>query len=155
MDNAISNKALWTGSIISGLAALFLLADGVMKLIKPAPIVHATLKLGYPESTIVLMGAILTLSTLLYILPRTSILGAILLTGYLGGAVATQLRVEAILLNQLFRNLRPSPMGRTLAAPPAPPTAHPNKHRITAVTKATNRQRFPPDLQITRNMREA
>lgn len=92
---AISRKRLWAGRIISGLAALFLLMDGVMKLFKPGFVVEATVKLGYPESVIVGIGIVLIACTVLYLIPRTSILGAILLTGYFGGAVATQVRVEA------------------------------------------------------------
>ena len=88
-----SKATLWAGRIISGLATLFLLMDGVMKLFKPAPVVETTVKLGYPESVIVGLGIVLTLSTVLYMIPRTAILGAVLLTGYLGGAVATHVRV--------------------------------------------------------------
>ena len=89
----VSKKMLWTGRIISALPALFLLLDGVMKLIKPAPVVEATVRLGYPESVLFGLGIVLTACTVLYLIPRTSILGEILLTGYLGGAVATHLRV--------------------------------------------------------------
>ena len=89
----VSKKMLWAGRIISALPALFLLMDGVMKLFKPAVVVEGTVKLGYPESTIVGMGIVLLASTVLYVIPRTAILGAILLTGYLGGAVATHVRV--------------------------------------------------------------
>ena len=89
----VSKKRIWAGRIISALPALFLLVDGVMKLFKPAPVVEATVKLGYPESVIVPLGIVLTASTVLYLIPRTSVLGAILLTGYLGGAVATHVRV--------------------------------------------------------------
>jgi DoxX-like protein len=89
----VSKKRLWAGRIISALPALFLLVDGIMKLIKPALVVEATVKLGYPESVIVGLGIILLASTVLYLIPRTAILGAILLTGYLGGAVATHVRV--------------------------------------------------------------
>ena len=98
----VSKKSLWAGRIISALPVLFLLLDGVMKLVKPAPVVAATVQLGYPESTIVGMGIVLLGSTVLYIIPRTSILGAILLTGYLGGAVATHVRVGAGLFPVLF-----------------------------------------------------
>ncbi len=87
---------------MSGLPVLFLLADGVMKWIKPKQVVEATVQLGYPESSIVGIGLLLLASTLLYIWPRTAILGAILLTGYLGGAVATHLRMSAVLFNELF-----------------------------------------------------
>ena len=91
----VSKKLLWTGRIISALPILFMLVDGVMKLFKPAVVVKATLELGYPESTIIPIGIVLILCTVLYIIPRTSVFGAILLTGYLGGAVATHVRVEA------------------------------------------------------------
>lgn len=90
-----SGAPLWIGRTASGVVTLFLLVDGVMKLFKPAPVVEATIQLGYPESVIVGLGVVLTLCTVLYIVPRTTVLGAILLTGYLGGAVATNVRVNA------------------------------------------------------------
>ena len=89
----ISKKQLWAGRIISTLPILFLLVDGIMKLVKPPVVVSGTVELGYTESVIVPLGILLTLCTVLYAIPRTSVLGAILLTGYLGGAVATQVRV--------------------------------------------------------------
>ena len=98
----ISNKRLWAGRIMSGLPTMFLLVDGTMKLYKPRAVVEATAQLGYPESTILSLGAALLVSTLLYLLPRTAILGAILLTGYLGGAVASQVRVSAVPFNMVF-----------------------------------------------------
>lgn len=89
-----TNKGMiWAGRIITALAALFFLVDAVMKLFKPPVVVEATVKLGYPESTIIGMGVVLLASTILYLIPRTAVLGAILLTGYLGGAVATHVRV--------------------------------------------------------------
>jgi hypothetical protein len=90
----VSRKALWAGRIVSGLAALFFLMDGLMRLPKPAFVVEATVQLGYPQSVIVGLGIVLTACTILYMLPRTAVLGAILLTGYLGGAVATHVRVS-------------------------------------------------------------
>jgi hypothetical protein len=99
---SVSKKALWAGRIISGLPVLFLLVDGVMKLFKPASVVEATVQLGYPEGAIVGIGIVLLACTVLYVIPRTSILGAILLTGYLGGAVATHVRVGAGLFPVLF-----------------------------------------------------
>ena len=93
---------IWTGRIISVLPALFLLMDGIMKLFKPVFVVEATVKLGYPESTIIGMGIVLLACTALYLIPRTAILGAILLTGYLGGAVATHVRVGESLFSILF-----------------------------------------------------
>lgn len=98
----ISKKLVWTGRAISGLAVLFFLFDGVMKLLKPAVVVEATRQLGYPESDIVGIGVLLLACTLLYVFPRTSILGAILLTAYMGGAVASQVRVGAGWFNVTF-----------------------------------------------------
>lgn len=98
----VSKKMLWTGRILSALAALFLLFDGVAKLFKPAPVVEATVQLGYPESVLLGLGIVLTGCTILYLIPRTSVLGAILLTGYLGGAVATHVRVGGPLFSVIF-----------------------------------------------------
>jgi hypothetical protein len=78
---------------VSGLPALFLLVDGAMKLVKPETVVKATVELGYPESVIFPLGVVLLICTVLYLIPQCSVLGAILLTGYLGGAVATHVRV--------------------------------------------------------------
>ena len=89
----ISKKQVWAGRIISAVPILFLLVDGIMKLVKPPIVVSGTVELGYTDSVIVPLGILLTACTLLYAIPRTSVLGAILLTGYLGGAVATQVRV--------------------------------------------------------------
>jgi len=101
-NQPVSKKMIWTGRIISALPALFLLMDGIMKLFKPVFVVEATVKLGYPESTIIGMGIVLLACTALYLIPRTAILGAILLTGYLGGAVATHVRVGESLFSILF-----------------------------------------------------
>ena len=99
---SILKPAFWAGRIISGVAVLFLLFDGVMKLVKPRFVVEATLQLGYPERAILGIGIVLLFSTVVYVIPRTAILGAILLTGYLGGAVATHVRVGADLFPVLF-----------------------------------------------------
>jgi len=88
-----STKKLWAGIVVSALPALFLLIDGVMKLVKPPDVVETTVKLGYPESVILGLGIVLIACTVIYVIPRTAVLGAILLTGYLGGAVATHVRV--------------------------------------------------------------
>ena len=101
-DGGFSPAAVWGGRIVSALAALFLFVDGAMKLVKPAVVVKATRDLGYPEAQITGIGVVLLLSTLLYVLPRTAILGAILLTGYLGGAIASQVRAEAPVFNVVF-----------------------------------------------------
>jgi DoxX-like family len=98
-----SKKRRRTGAILSGLAILFLLFDSLGKLIAVAPVVEGTLQLGYPESSVRVIGVILLLCVIAYAVPRTSVLGAILLTGYLGGAVATQLRVgNPLLTHTLF-----------------------------------------------------
>src|SRR5579871_2197588 len=91
-DRAPSSKQLWAGRIVSGLATLFMLMDGIMKIVKPAPVLEANAKLGYPIVTLSGIGLVLIACTVLYVVPRTSIFGAILLTGYLGGAVASQVR---------------------------------------------------------------
>ncbi|HXD32894.1 MAG TPA: DoxX family protein [Pyrinomonadaceae bacterium] len=98
----ISKGRLWGGWIMSILPALFLLLDGVMKLFKPKFVVDATVQLGYPENTIVPIGIVLVICTILYLLPKTSVLGAILVTGYLGGAVATHVRVGGGAFSILF-----------------------------------------------------
>jgi hypothetical protein len=98
----ISKMQLWAGRIMSTLASLFFMFDGVMKLLKPPVVVKATLQLGYAESAIVGIGATLLVCTLLYIVPRTSTIGAILLTGYLGGAVASNVRAGMPLFNVVF-----------------------------------------------------
>jgi hypothetical protein len=99
---SISNKQLWASGVLSGLPTLFLLVDAGMKLFKPPVVVQATLQLGYTESAIAGIGSVLLVSTLLYLTPRTAVLGAVLLTGYLGGAVASQLRVGAPVFNVIF-----------------------------------------------------
>ena len=87
-----SKAALWTGWVLSVLPGLFLLMDAVMKFVKPPQVVEATVKLGYAESLITPLGVVLLVCLVLYAVPRTTVLGAILLTGYLGGAVASHLR---------------------------------------------------------------
>ena len=90
----VGKAALWSGRVISILPALFLLFDAVMKLIKPGFVVAATGDLGFPESVLVPLGIVLASCTVLYLIPRTAALGAILLTGYLGGAIAAHVRHE-------------------------------------------------------------
>lgn len=83
-----------TGRILSGIAVLFLLVDGVAKLLQVQPVIDGTLQLGYPRDIVFSLGIILLSCLLAYVVPRTSVLGALLLTGYLGGAVATHVRLE-------------------------------------------------------------
>jgi len=89
----VSKKTLWAGRIISALPILMLLFSGVMKLVKPAPVVEEFARLGYAESAALGIGILEIVCTVIYAIPRTSILGAILLTGYLGGATATHVRI--------------------------------------------------------------
>jgi hypothetical protein len=93
MESVETKRRSWAGIIVSALPVLFLLMDGVMKLVKPEPVVTGTVELGYDVSVIVPLGIVLLLSTILYLIPQTAILGAVLLTAYLGGAVATHVRI--------------------------------------------------------------
>jgi DoxX-like family len=93
-----SKGLVWTGRIISGLTILFMLFDAVAHLIKPAPVVTAFAQLGFPLQFAISLGIIELVCVAAYAIPRSSLVGAILLTGYLGGAVVTQLRVD----NPLF-----------------------------------------------------
>ncbi|MEO7165327.1 MAG: DoxX family protein [Bdellovibrionia bacterium] len=97
----ISKLTIWTGRVLSGLAVLFLLFDGIMKFFMdrlPPEALEAGAALQWPIEKMPLVGTILLICTLLYIIPRTSVLGAVLLTGYLGGAIASHVRVS----NPLF-----------------------------------------------------
>jgi hypothetical protein len=89
---AVSKTNLWAGRIISTLVVLFLLFDAVAKLMKIAPVLQAFTQLGFSTSLAVPIGAVLLVCTILYVIPPTSILGAILLTAYLGGATVTHVR---------------------------------------------------------------
>src|SRR6266850_1469494 len=95
----VSKKMIWTGRILSALGILFLLFDSVIHLMAIAPVVDAFKQLGYPVELAVPLGIVELICLIIYVIPRTSILGAVLLTGYLGGAVATQVRVGAPLLS--------------------------------------------------------
>ncbi len=108
----VSKTALWAGRVISALPTLFLLMDGVMKLFKPKFVVEATVQLGYSENVIVGLGIVLTACTLLYVIPQTAILGAVLLTGYLGGAVASHLRARRAVPGLLSHHGWRAGMGR-------------------------------------------
>ena len=96
-----SRARVWTGRTLSALATLFLLFDSTGKLLRLAPVIKGTGELGYPLSAIVPIGVVLLACTILYLIPRTAIVGAVLLTGFLGGAVASQVRVG----NPLFSHV--------------------------------------------------
>ena len=97
-----SSKRLWAGRIISALPVLFLLFDAVIHIIRIAPVDKGFTDLGYAPSLAVPLGIIELVCLVLYVIPRTSVLGAVLLTGYLGGAVATNLRVDAPLFSHVL-----------------------------------------------------
>jgi hypothetical protein len=92
---SISGAALWAGRILGALVILFMLFDAGVKVLKLDMAVKGTAQVGYPVSTVVPIGWACLISVILYAVPQTSILGAILLTGYLGGAVATNVRISS------------------------------------------------------------
>jgi hypothetical protein len=105
VDNAgarASKKSLWAGRILSGLVVLFLIPDGIFKFIKPAPVVEAFAHVGWPVSLANTLGILLLVCTALYVFPRTSILGAILLTGYLGASARRRSAVQPCFVSDLF-----------------------------------------------------
>jgi hypothetical protein len=89
-----TSASAWTSWIVSGLLIAFLVTDAVPKIFKAGFSVDAMADLGYPEGTVIPVGIALLVSTILYAIPRTAVTGAILLTGFLGGAIATQVRLE-------------------------------------------------------------
>jgi len=96
-----SNKALWTGRVLSGFAVLFMLFDATMKVLELPVAVQGSTQLGYPESVVFGLGIVQLVCLAVYLFPRTSVLGAVLWTGYLGGAVATHVRLG----NPLFSHV--------------------------------------------------
>ena len=96
-----SKATLWISRIMSGLVILFMLADSIFKFIQPVEVVQGTIDLGWAAHHIAVIGALGLLSIVLYAIPRTAVLGAILLTGYFGGAIATHLRLD----NPLFSHI--------------------------------------------------
>ena len=97
-----SKTVYWAGWTMSGLVVLFLLLDGASKLMLIAPVVEATTQIGYPVNLVRPIGIIGLVCAILYAVPRTAILGAILLTGLLGGAIASKLRLEQPLFSQVL-----------------------------------------------------
>ena len=96
-----TRRQILSGRILSGLAIAFLLFDSGLKIARVPAAVEGTVQLGYPAETVLGIGLVQLVCLALYIAPRTSVFGALLLTGYLGGAVATQLRVG----NPLFSHI--------------------------------------------------
>ncbi len=97
-----SPKILWTGRSISAVAVLFMLFDTLSHLVVPPPVADAFRGIGFPLSLSAYLGVLEAMLIVIYVVPRTAILGSILLTGYLGGAVAIQLRVEHPIFQLLF-----------------------------------------------------
>lgn len=96
-----SSATVWTARILRGLAVLFLTFDVVIKLVQAAPAVQGTTELGYAANLVLPIGLIELVCLVLYVLPPTSVLGAVLFTGYLGGAIATHVRLG----NPLFSHV--------------------------------------------------
>jgi len=97
-----SKGRIWTGRILSSLAVLFLLFDAVGKLMLPPQVTQACSRLGFPLPLVPSIGILLLVCTAVYAIPRTTVLGAILLTGFLGGAVAIQMRAGSPLFETIF-----------------------------------------------------
>jgi hypothetical protein len=103
IDRTSSRRgALWTGRVLSGLAILFLGFDSLGKLLRVQPVIDGTIELGYPGELVFSFGLLLFCCLVLYAVPRTSVIGAVLLTGYLGGAVATHVRVGSPLFSHVL-----------------------------------------------------
>jgi hypothetical protein len=100
--HTVSKGALWSGRALSGIAVLFLAFDSLGKLLRVQPVVEGTVQLGYPTTVIFGLGVTLLTCVIVYLIPRTSLLGAVLLTGYLGGAVASQVRIESPLFTHVL-----------------------------------------------------
>src|SRR5689334_9296359 len=98
----VGRTARRVGRVVTGLVTLFLLFDSVTKLLRVPAVVTATAQMGFPVAAVPVIGATLLACVVLYLVPRTAVLGAVLLTGYLGGAVCAQLRIEAPLFSMLL-----------------------------------------------------
>ena len=101
MANVERRSTVWTGRTLTAVAVLFLIFDATVKLLQLTPAIDATAQLGFKASVLLPLGIIEALCLAAYLVPQTSVAGAILWTGYLGGAVAAQLRVG----NPLFSNV--------------------------------------------------
>ena len=95
-------KTIWIGRVVSALAILFLSFDTIVKVLRLPVAIEGTTQLGYPESTVFVIGIIQLVCLVLYVIPQTSVFGAILFTGYLGGAIATHLRIGSPLFTHIL-----------------------------------------------------
>jgi hypothetical protein len=98
----VSPAMIWTGRVISALAVLFLLFDSLIKVFQLPPAIEATVQLGYQENLVLGIGLLELACLAIYVVPRTSIFGAILLTGYLGGAIATHVQNGSDMFSLVF-----------------------------------------------------
>ncbi len=101
-DILVSNKRVWAGRILGAVAIAFLVLDAIMKLARVAPAVTGTVELGYPASVVFGIGMVEILCVIAYAIPRTAIVGAVLLTGYFGGAIATHVRAGSPLATHVL-----------------------------------------------------
>ena len=101
-NSTTAKPMLWVGRVISALVILFLIFDCVVKVMQMPQAVEPTVKFGYAASLVPVLGILELACLILYVIPQTSVLGAILMTGYLGGAVATQVRVGAEPFSLIF-----------------------------------------------------
>src|SRR5262247_413206 len=107
VDGTSASRRSWrtrvyAGRILSGLAVVFLLFDAAIKVLRVPAAVEGTTQLGYPEAAVFTIGLMELVCLVVYLIPRTSVLGALLWTGYLGGAVATHVRVESPLFSHML-----------------------------------------------------
>ena len=89
----ISKKMVWVGRVFSAIPVLLMVSSAILKFLRPAPVVQGMARFGYPEGLLFLLGVLEFLSCVVYLIPRTAVLGAILMTGYLGGATASNVRI--------------------------------------------------------------
>lgn len=102
LTRPVSTKTIWLGRIVSAIPALFLIFDAGIKVVRLAPAVEATVNLGYPEQVVFGLGLVQLACLAVYLTPRTTVIGAILLTGYLGGAIATHVRIGSPIFSLIF-----------------------------------------------------
>jgi DoxX-like family len=102
MTTAPASKAIWIGRVLSALAILFLLFDTVLKILQLPVAVEGTTQLGYPAGVVFGIGVVELVCLALYVFPPTSVIGAILFTGYLGGAIATHVRIGSPLFTHIL-----------------------------------------------------
>ncbi len=107
LDQPVSKAELWSGRILSGLVILFLLFDGAIKLLPLSAVTETMDRIGYGSSETMAraLGVITIACTMLYAIPPTSVVGAILLTGYLGGAIAAHIRIGSPLFSHTLFGL--------------------------------------------------